>query len=205
MPSLLENDISQHGKSNLDDEKFVELLVDEISRARITIETEHARLHQGLGFDFSDRLLAVPAGTTTYILIKPNGVITHLRRFHVHSSSSPIQVQLFESPAGTDDGNIQTKGINRKRFSGFGGQLGDPFVTPLNIYYNPTVTDDGTRLRIDAVEGKKQDAGDAEGIGVEWIFEPSKVYLIKLENETVGSINYLIDMFWYHVRISDIT
>lgn len=191
MPSLFKNDISTHGKSCIKSEHFIEQYTDPIANAPIGIDIEHSRIHQGLAFDFSDRILAVPAGVTTYMLIKPNAISIHLRDFCLSADSSPVQFELFENPSGTDDGILRAIAQNRNRYS--------PLESPCQIFYDPIVTDDGLRLKIDSIEGDKKDSGDLGGIGTEWILNGEKIYLIKIINQGILPMNYQVDMFWYHI------
>lgn len=188
--TLLKNDISQHAKSQTDEEFFVELLGDESSGGRITIETEHAKIHAGLTFDFTVINATLAAAGSHYILIKPNGAGVHVRRLGIHGDNTPVLVELFESPAGTADGAEQSAPVNRNRYSSI--------PSPLRFYLNPTVTNTGTLLRTEPVYSGKKESGESNGLGLEWILKGDLVYLLKITNNAAQDLNYQLDSFFYY-------
>jgi len=188
----LQNDIGAHRKSSTDASIFVELLADEHAQAAIVIETEHAQTHAGRVFNFSAVNISIGAGLVKYVLVKPNEEL-HLRGFELNSTISELEISFFESPTGTDDGTLQPAALNRNRIS--------TKVSPTQIYYDPIVTDDGTRLRQTAIHGTKKESGDIGGIAAEWILNPSRVYLIKITNNNVSTAEVHIEMFWYHPEL----
>jgi len=166
-------------------------IIETYSKALTTIESEHARIHQGKAFQLSDKVTGLLATGSHYFLIDPTTPI-HWRDYKFLTDGAPVDIELFENPTVTDNGTALTP-LNRNRLSAT--------VSAASIYSGPTVTDDGARIYIDGIvgTGDKKSTGSTEGIAGEWIVDGGNTYLLKLTNNGAVTISYIYQFFWYEL------
>jgi len=166
-------------------------VIEPYSGAVITIESEHARIHQGKGFQLSNKITGLLSTESHYFLIDPSTPI-HWRDYKFLTDGAPVDIELFENPTITANGTALTP-LNRNRLSAT--------VSTSAVYANPTVTSDGDRLYIDGIvgSGDKKSTGSTEGIAGEWIIDGGNTYLLKLTNNDTVTINYIYQFFWYEL------
>ena len=164
------------------------LPLDRSGEAVPTIVKEHFKIHEGSGFT-SSFSFSVGNGEDYYILLaNPAGNYPHIRKYTITSDGAPVDIRLFEEPTVSDAGSV-ADGVNNNRNS--------PITPSLVVTKDATITDDGDVVEVDAIVGAKHSGGNAKGIIVEWILDPSKSWVIKVTNNSGGSADMTFNMFWY--------
>lgn len=169
-----------------------ENVVEQYSNAVETIETEHAKIHSGQGYQLSGEIVALGAGSSEYFLIDPS-IPIHWRYYSVLADGAPIEVELFENPTTTDNGSPLTP-LNRNRLSSNDSSA--------SIYSGPTVTDDGGRLYLSRIVGTGTGAnttGELEELPVEWIIDSGNTYILKITNDDSNAVDLIYQFFWYEL------
>jgi len=176
------------------DGSHVPLNADPYANAIITIESEHAHIHEGEGFQISGEAAAIGAGASAYFLIDPI-LPVHWRDYRFIADGAPVDIELFENPTVTDNGTAITS-YNRNRLSSHTAQV--------VVYSGPTVTDDGTRLYITRIVGTGTGAnakGEVEGLPLEWVVDNGNTYLMKLTNNDTSDVSIIYNFFWYELDL----
>ena len=160
------------------------------------IGSDHAYIHQGLGFQYPCTFSLGNAATKGCIIKTPNaatgGRYIHWRPTRVATLSSGIKVELFETPTYT--GGSQLAGVvNMNRNS---------TRTPENIIWDGTltITDEGDLLSIDILGsgGRPQNvAGGTGGNENEILLKSNTEYLLLFTNMTSTTTQISADLFWY--------
>jgi hypothetical protein len=96
--------------------------------------------------------------------------------FEFVSTQSNAQIVLYEAPTTSVDGDTCTV-HNRNRASGK--------TALIEVYIDPTISDNGTQLDHDIIAGGKQSGGgDFDEGGQEWILDGNQEYLIEYANSS---------------------
>jgi len=167
-------------------------VVESYSGAIRTIETDHAMIHDGKGFQLSGEIISLANGADAYFLIDPTTPI-HWRNYKFSADTAPINIRLFENPTTTANGTVLSP-LNRNRLSAT--------VSTSAIYSGPTVTADGTELYLTRIVGTGSGAnrtGENVGLPLEWIIDGGNTYLLKVSNTSGGVANLTYEFFWYEL------
>ena len=161
-----------------------------------TIDSDHAYIHKGLGFQYPCTFSLGNAATKGCIIKTPNadtaGRYIHWRPTRVASSAAAVKIELYESP--TYSGGSQLSGIvNMNRNS---------TRTPENILWDGTltITDNGDLISIDIVGGGGNPSSVAGGTGGnenEILLASNKEYLLLFTNITTTTTQISADLYWY--------
>lgn len=147
------------------------------SFARKTIEYEHARIHEGYGFDCDIEFTLI--GTTPkYYHIKTGADEIHLKDIVLTTNKPDIKLYLFKNPTVTLNASPTQETI-------FNSDDDSPNISSMRIYNNSTVSSDGTIRKVYYLSGSSgvghSSAGEASAYGVwEFILLPNISYLIKI-------------------------
>jgi len=163
-----------------------------------TIESDHARVHEGVAYTVAETIAVASNAYLRYLLIT-NGKRMHLRDFSFRSTVGPAGVLLHEEPfwdansLGTNlTGNVAA--LNRNNIIPSSAQLHrNPFVDTNSL---------GTQLDSDLMEQAsggpiKAAGGAAGGPVIEYILPNSGAYLISFVNSNAGSALVGSKIFWY--------
>ena len=147
------------------------------SFARKTIEYEHARIHEGHGFDV-DIEFTLTGTTPKYYHIATGSDEIHLKDIVITTNKPDIKLYLYKNPAVTLNATPTQETI-------FNSDDDSNNVTTLKIYNNSTVVADGTVRKVYYLSGSSgvghSSAGEASAYGVwEYILLPNTSYLIKI-------------------------
>lgn len=147
------------------------------SRALVTMDTRHNRIHRGQMYEYTEVDAALAnAGTIELLLVLTAGA--HMRFASV--AGGDARVQLYEGTTVSANGTQRTA-QNRNRFSS---------NTPdMAIYFSPTITGDGTLISDGILPGGIGglfSGGGSSDIFEEWILGPGN-YLLRLTNISGGA------------------
>lgn len=147
------------------------------SFARKTIEYEHARIHEGHGFDV-DIEFTLTGITPKYYHIATGSDEIHLKDIVITTNKPDIKLYLYKNPTVTLNATPTQETI-------FNSDDDSTNVTTLKIYNNSTVVTDGTVRKVYYLSGSSgvghSSAGEASAYGVwEFILLPNTSYLIKI-------------------------
>ena len=160
----------------------------DVSGALISMNLEHSKIHQGYGWNISIESPSIAAAASYYILFRVVSGVAHLRSYDVSVSEGPAIVRLFESPTITAVGTaVNIRNRNRAASDENG----------VDVYTEPTVTADGTRLETDFIpsDGNKS-GGSAGSFYEEWVLNQTD-YILKITNNNNIAITAVINAFWY--------
>ena len=161
----------------------------DVSGALTSIPTEHHKIHQGLAWRAVHELDSLASGATSKFLIRvPAGVSPHLRSYRVNSTGNPVLIRLYEGATVTVVGTTVTPRNCKRSVSDTDGVL---------IYTGATATADGTLLESSRVVGDRHAGSSDDPTIEEWNLKPSTDYLITVKNESNGSVNVILNLFWY--------
>ena len=158
------------------------------SGALISMNLEHSKIHQGYGWNISIESSSIASAESYYILFRVVSGVAHLRSYDVSVSEGPAIVRLFESPTITAVGTaVNIRNRNRAASDENG----------VDVYTEPTVTADGTRLETDFIpsDGNKS-GGSAGSFYEEWVLNQTD-YILKITNNNNNAITAVINAFWY--------
>lgn len=147
------------------------------SFARKSIEYEHARIHEGYGFDIDVEFTLI--GTTPkYYHIKTGIDEIHLKDIVITTNKPDIKLYLFKNPTVSLNATPIQENI-------FNSDDDSTNVSSMKIYNNSTVSNDGTIRKVYYLSGSSgvghSSAGEASAYGVwEYILSANTSYLIKI-------------------------
>ena len=169
---------------------------DRYVHARCTIDHEHRMIHDGFAFHCTNRTVGVANGASADLLVSvPAGAYPHITAFIFSLSDSPIDLETYEGVTTSDDGTLLSR-FNRNRNSS---------NTPtVEMFSAPTITDLGTRVHDRYVpdaggQGSNQVGSLTPNLGEEWILRPATKYIVRLTNNSGGSLTYGMEALWYEV------
>jgi hypothetical protein len=154
----------------------------------VTIDTEHARIHAGTHYLYSDNQTISGTTTTYYLITTPNTAL----RAHIRYSFACDQktlVTIYSGPSITANGVAVIK-YNSDRSSGN--------TSGISIYTSPSIGNPGTPLRYDLIGSSGTIGGDTT-MNNEFILNQNTSYLISITNRVAGSMEYSLTLIWYEV------
>lgn len=180
------------GSVQLIDENRDQANVDGFSKALVSIDTVHSRIHAGQVYqlDVLDLALADDAAIDVLIIVGADEG-GHVR--FAANAGGDAQIQLYEDTTVSANGAVQTP-QNRNRRS-----LNTPDLT---LYLGPTVTGVGTVLSnrlIPAGKGGNSAGGDISSFE-EWILAESTNYLFRVTNRGGGAKPVGLAIDWYEAE-----
>jgi hypothetical protein len=173
----------------------VSLELDRLVKSVPTTGTFHHLGHEGMLFIHSDKH-PVLAAANFDILIKvpasPAGRQVHLR-FNYTTSDVPCDLILFRDTIVSADGDLESLNSNN-----------DAVVktTGVQIFEGPTITDDGSEWGNALIAGTKHSAGSLDQLLPEWILTAGVNYLLRLTNNSNGTIDVVNAIFFYDSEAS---
>lgn len=147
------------------------------SFARKTIEYEHARIHEGYGFD-CDVEFTLSTTTPKYWHFETGADEIHLKDIILSTNKPDIKMFLFKNPTVTKNGNPSEVTI----FNSDDDRIN---LSSMKIYNNSTVVSEGTKRKVWYLAGStgqgNSSAGEASAMGTwEYILNANSNYLLKI-------------------------
>ena len=168
--------------NDLESEKFEEYS----DYAVRTIETEHARVHEGVAFMSGHYIAAVAAGGTLILSIDPGNAMHTI--FSI-AAGGDVTFEFFRNPTFTPGTVLPI--FNKNDLSAK--------VSSAVITHSPTGISGGDAFPIGFVPGGS--GGNAQGgasdFHREWILSPASVYIVRLTNVTTQPIQISAFVDWY--------
>jgi hypothetical protein len=151
--------------------------IDSRSFARKTIEYEHARIHEGFGFD-CDIEFTLSTTNPKYWHIETGASEVHLKDIVLSTNKPDIKMYVFKNPTVTKNASPTTETI-------FNSDDDETYNSDVNIYNNSTIVSEGLKRKVYYLAGSSgqghSSAGEASAYGSwEYILNPNSNYLIKI-------------------------
>jgi len=170
---------------------------DPFVHAVTTITSPHRMAHDGFMFHASGKVTGmVDSNVDEFLLVTAAGNFPHLQRMRFDFGRGDIDVQAYEGATTSNDGTpIVIHNTNRN----------SSHTADLSFNSAPTLTGDGTLIHTTwappTANGVGQSAQGVSNIeaGEEWILQPSTKYLIRVTNNSGGTISYRWELLFYEV------
>lgn len=151
--------------------------VESRSFARKTIEYEHARIHEGYGFD-CDVQFTLSTTTPKYYHIRTGADEIHLKDIVINTNKPEVKMYFYKNPTVALNGSPTQETI-------FNSDEDNVNQSTMRIYNNSTITADGTLRKVWYLAGSSgvghSSAGEASAFSSwEIILNPDSDYLIKI-------------------------
>lgn len=148
--------------------------VDRVTNALISIDTVHARVHEGVLYVANRYSASLADDASITLLLRPNGAYVHLRAVGVCGGDA----ELFLSEGPTVSGNgTEVSTFNKNRVSAN--------VATMEVFHTPTLSADGTELLTQLLAGGSGiflSPGAQSGFEQEWVLDPDTDYVVRLTN-----------------------
>lgn len=151
--------------------------IDSRSFARKTIEYEHARIHEGYGFD-CDVEFTLSTTTPKYWHIETGADEIHLKDIIISTNKPEVKMYLYKNPTVTKNASPTQETI-------FNSDDDQVEVSTMRIYNNSTVVAEGTKRKVWYLAGSTgqghSSAGEASAFtSWEYILNANSNYLLKI-------------------------
>lgn len=169
---------------------------DRFAHARTVMDHEHRNIHEGMAFHATHRVTSLGNGANLWLLMAcPAGCFPHITGLIFTFEAGDIDIVTFEGTTTSADGTVISS-FNRNRNS---SNTPDMVLT-----HTPTITDAGTQIHDRLVPPTGSGVGNSEGIispnlGEEWILKPATKYLIRVTNNSGGTIKLTLESLWYEL------
>jgi hypothetical protein len=159
----------------------------------VNISSDHAYIHQGLGYNLPIESSSVAAAGVYSVAIQvPAGVFLHIRPTTWSSTANLGELKLFEN--STFSGGSAVTPVNKNRNS--------KRVSKVVCTAGVTATNTTATLLMAESVGTggtpSASAGGGGGQNDEWVLEPLRTYVFQFEN--IGATNatvFYANFFWY--------
>lgn len=168
-----------------------------------TISADHARVHEGVAFNFSEIVNPVAAAGMLSYLIQVNSYETHLRSYNFTSTVGPAPIVLYENPF-TDAASLgsSVSAVNLDRDS-----VNTPSTT---LRKNPFSNPNSIGLLLDANLIESSAGGPIKAVGgesgapvIEWDLNVGQNYLLTFVNSNSGDAIVAPKIAWYEEGRND--
>lgn len=166
--------------------------IDKFTGYQVNLSSDHAYIHQGIGFTISNESTSVAAGSTYAIALQvPENLFVHIRPTSWSSTANLGELKLFEG--STIAGGSAITPVNHNRNSKNASKV----VCTAGV----TATNTLATLLLNETAGTGGIfAAGAGGGGQndEWVLKPGKTYVFQFENigATTATVFYF-NFFWY--------
>jgi hypothetical protein len=165
------NNLTPQTGRMVNEEDEIHNIVDDYGSLK-TVDRSHSAVHEGVSFTFSGSATNIATAGVVRFLGRTGDVTAHLWSFFIKADQAPMTIEFFEAPTVSDPGTAQTP-LNRNRQS--------TTAPTLQVYVNPTVSADGTRLLIDNIFGEQKTV-TSETLEGEWLLKKNTDYMFKITN-----------------------
>jgi hypothetical protein len=128
----------------------------------------------------------LPNTTTAYMMGVTDSLQSIFEDFLIKSNRSGITIEFYEAPTTSANGTLETT-RNTDRTSSE--------IATMLVYSNPTVTNDGTLLDTNFIEGSLLAGGSIE-LQLDWKLKSGTKYIFKITNNSGLSANILGKFTW---------
>lgn len=167
---------------------------EKISKAPRTIEQEHAKIHDGDAYAFSDINSGTSGQSRDYAITVPASIFPHYRLVRLGASGSPFKYEVYEAPflniAQSGGTELLYKNMNRNSSN----------VTSVQVFKNPFTDADslGTNLEQEEfIAAGVQGGGSGTPTTFEWLFKENENYIVRVTNDDATTESFDITTFMY--------
>jgi hypothetical protein len=153
------------------------------------ISLDHAKIHEGKGFNTTANFAAVANDGVSNIVFKtPATGQIHMRLMEMFTTGTKYQSALYEAPTNAPADGTNMNVVNRNRIS--------ENVTSLTIKHTATINTAGATTLDSIVFG-----GEAplRPLDLEYVLKPDTWYIRTFTNKSGGAADINIFMYWYEV------
>lgn len=169
---------------------------DPLLHAVTVIRSGHRMAHDGFMYHTSGKITGILNAAETDVYMKaPAGVYPHFSRALMTFGDGDIDVETYESTIVSDPGTpVLVHNTNRNSSN----------VNAMQIYGAPTVTDPGVLLHQlwapdTGATGSHQIGISNVQNGEEWILRPDTGYMLRITNNSGGTISLSYEFLFYEV------
>lgn len=168
---------------------------DQYAHALTTIDETHRMIHDGFSYHCTSRTTVANGGDLDILLVNPAGSFPHMNGILFSLSDSPCDIKTYSGATTSAAGVVVTR-WNRN--------LNSSNESKLIASTGPTITDLGTQIHDRFVpdaggQGSKDVGLVTPNFGEEWILVPETEYIVRLTNNSGGSITVSMEMLWYEI------
>lgn len=155
------------------------------------ISEEHLMAHLGNMFHVSGKVTLAAGASHSLLFRVPAFTYPHLSRVRLTTSQGDVDILSFEDSTITAPGALAPM-FNTNRNSA---------NTPgMQVYFQPTVSADGTQLHTLWAHPTQLETGISEvSKGEEWILKPDTDYLLRITNNNASAITHVPEILWYEI------
>ena len=171
--------------------------IDEHTKANVVISEPHSMNHEGFMFHTSGKITGVlDAGVHNFLLVTAALNFPHIQRARFDFGGGDVDIEMYEGATASSDGTPLTAN-NTNRNSSLTADM-----VPNSA---PTLTDDGTLIHsawaypTSTGTGRSPTGVSDVTNGEEWILKPSEKYLIRVTNNSGGTISFRYEFLWYEI------
>ena len=173
----------------------VPLSVDRVTNGLQNITTDHAAIHEKLGYSAYITFAAVPNGATRNIVMTTAATrYVHLKFYDIWISNASGTWQTYENPQSVAGGTAVTP-VNRNR-------LGTPPTSAETLVHTAAVNLAGATL-LETLNfggggtGPQGRAGGDRSTDIEWVLRQSENYVFLITNTSGVAADIGVWLFWY--------
>jgi hypothetical protein len=175
----------------VDDEGNVHNVIERVTGAKTTINSDHRAIHKGEGFGISGIFVNVANGATVNYAFKTptvaSGKYVHLKYNDISAAGNKIRVDLFEAPTNAPTLGSDLSTINRRR-------VGTPAVSNMQAVKSAMTIDTTGAVTL---ETKQFISGQTRPIDIEFVLKPDTWYIRTFTNSTGSASDISFFEFWY--------
>ena len=167
--------------------------VDAINHSLVIIESEHHRIHEGVGFIHSHKHIDILADSSLDILLTTDATTyPHLKHLLVTSTGGPFDTILYKDSITSDPGSaLTTTNLN----------LNSTNTSGITVTEGPTITEIGTEIGFDLLPtsslGAQTSGGALSDSITEFILKPNSKYIWRILNNDTVTLDIGVNIFWY--------
>lgn len=172
----------------------IPLPTDRVTGALEFITTDHAAIHEGMGFSIYASFEDVANGNTRHVVVTTSATrYVHLKYYDLWISNASGILQIYENPQSVAGGTPITP-VNRNRVSST--------VSLETVVHTATLDLTGATL-IETLYfggggvGPQGRVGGERSLDIEWVLKPSEQYVFLVTNTSGVQADINFWAFWY--------
>lgn len=177
----------------MDTVKIGQEQIDRFTGYQVNLSSDHAYIHQGIGFALSNESTSVAAGATYAIALQvPLETFVHLRPTSWSSTANLGEMKFFEGSTFTGGSALTPVNHNRNSKN----------TSKVTCTTGVSATNTSSILLLNETVGTggapSASSGGGGGQNDEWVLKPGKTYVFQFENigSTTATVFYF-NFFWY--------
>lgn len=167
--------------------------VDHLTGYQVNVSSDHAYIHQGIGFNLPGESPSVAAGSTYAVALQiPVGSFVHLRPTTWSTTANLGELKMFEGSTFTSGSAVTPVNHNRNSKN----------TSKVTCTGGVTATNTSAILLLNETAGTGgnlfSSSGGGGGQNDEWVLRPGRTYVFQFENigATTATVFYF-NFFWY--------